>query len=488
MKILSAAQLHEWDAYTILEQDISSDMLMERAAIAFTNSLLPHLGFNEKIGIVCGPGNNGGDGLCIARLLHRKGFHVHVVLYGANTSTDNQLNYHRAVKAGVRIFLGENDIIPEQIQSSSLIIDALFGSGLTRPLSAINASVVEQLNALHARKFSVDIPSGMMADIPSSGVVFRADHTFSFETPKLAFFFPENASVLGDWKILPIGLSESFLQKAETPFHIIDHNTISSLLHQRDTFSHKGSNGHALIIAGSASTPGAAALCSFAALEAGAGLVTLCSDIDYPEDPEVMITQRKNASRKIADAKINVIALGPGMGTDEEALAICKLVLQSAKQILVLDADALNILASNKELINMLPAGSILTPHPGEYARLFGAFQQWDELIIQLQQIAKSTGCILLYKRAFTIVVLPDGNIWFNSTGNAGMATAGSGDVLTGMITALLAQGYNAEDAALLGVYLHGLSGDIAMQYHHGQNLAAGDILDHIQDAYAFMM
>lgn len=490
MKIFTAAQLHEWDQATILEQDISADMLMERAAVAFTQTLLPHLKGSDTIAIICGTGNNGGDGLCIARLLHRKGFQLHAVVYGdlARSTPDHQLNMQRAKKAGVNILLGENDILPAQVSSCSIIIDALFGSGLTRPLTAMTSSLVKQLNALDAQRFAVDLPSGLAADVNMQGEIFRAHHTFTFETPKRTFFYPEDQQYTGEWKVISIGLSQKWKADAHTSCYVSSIADMRALLHERALFAHKGSNGHALIVAGSTATPGAAALCSFAALEGGAGLVTLCSDIPYPEHPEVMLAERTAITQHIQNPKINAIAVGPGMGVDDSAIALMRTILQTAKQRLVLDADALHILSLDRSLFSFLPQGTILTPHPGEYARLFGSFGDTDALLDDIRKRAIETKCVWLYKRAFTIIALPNGDIWFNSTGNPGMATAGSGDVLTGMITALLAQGYRSEDAALLGVYLHGLSGDLAMSFLSGQNLVASDLIDNMQEAFAFLL
>ncbi len=482
MKIFSAPQIHAWDAATIAEQQITGSMLMERACVAFTRTFLQVIQPDAPILIVCGTGNNGGDGLGIARLLHHAGYAATVCIIGAieNGSVDARLNDQRlrALPVDVRQ-LSEGDALPDL--PYPVIIDALFGSGLNRPVTGWHAAIIEQMNAADAFRVAVDIPSGLFADTISTGAIVRADWTITFETPKLSFFFADNAAYTGDWEVVKIGLSEAWAAQASSGDHLLTDEQFSAVFTARARFSHKGTYGSALVVAGSTRTPGAAALSSFAALKTGAGLVTLCSDGYIPEHPEVMHAPTDEMVAVLQNKTFSCIAAGPGMGTDAKAVHTLTQLLLHAHQPLVLDADAITILSAHPELQDILPENSILTPHPKEYSRLFGVAEHWKALYDDIRAQAMRMRVIIVYKQAYTMIALPNGDIYFNSTGNPGMATAGSGDVLTGMITGLIAQGFASADAALAAVYLHGLAGDMAMEAMGGQNLVAGDLIEYIQ-------
>ena len=489
MKILSAQQIRDADAFTIREQQIHSSELMERASKVFSNWFSTHFDFFESIQIYCGTGNNGGDGLCIARHLILSGINVLVYIVGDTTkaSDDFTLNYTRLQKiASDNIKLFDQNAILSIVECDCLL-DCIFGTGLNRAPEGIHKIAIEHMNKAEAFKIAIDMPSGLFADTPSDHTCVKADITFSFELPKLCFFFPENKKYIGELMIKKIGLSQNFISDCATKFHFVTEENLEGIISKRNTFSHKGSYGHALIVAGSAGMLGAAQLCGLSCLTTGAGLVTISSDQIEIEHPELMSIPFELIEEQINNNKFNVLGIGPGLGTNTEIADLLKNILPTISFPIVLDADALNCLALNKKLLDQLPENSILTPHPKEFERLFVAYNSWDELLALISENAKKYKCIIIYKRAYTIIATPDGNIYFNSTGNSGMATAGSGDVLTGIITGLLAQKYTPINAAILGVYLHGLAGDIALQETDGQNLIASDLITHIQNAFSII-
>ncbi len=490
MKILSAQQIRDADAFTIGEQQLFSSELMERASKVFSNWFIKHFNSFSSIQIYCGTGNNGGDGLCIARHLILSGKNVFVIVVGdrSKASDDFIINYKRFQKIAAEniISFNRDENYPEE--GCDCILDCIFGTGLNRKPERIFKDAISNINKSDAFKIAVDMPSGLFADSPSDHICVEADITFSFELPKLSFFFPENNKYTGEWIIKEIGLSQNFIANCETRFHYLREENLKGIISERNTFSHKGSYGHALIIAGSSGMTGAAQLSSLACLTSGAGLVTLASDASKLEHPELMSIDFNSIEEQIKKNKFNAIGIGPGLGTSDDMADMIKNILPLISFPLVIDADALNWIANNKELLDLLPQNSILTPHPREFERLFGNHNSWDQLIALISESAKKYNCIIIYKRAFTMIATPDGNIYFNSTGNAGMATAGSGDVLTGIITGLLAQKYSAINASILGVYLHGLSGDFAIHETNGQNLIASDLIGHIQSAYSYIL
>ena len=490
MKILSAQQIREADEFTIRDQELHSSELMERASKVFSNWFTVNFNFFESIQIYCGTGNNGGDGLCVARHLILTGKKVQVYIVGDITkaSDDFTLNYNRLLKLAAKNVRSFNKKDVPHIVECDCILDCIFGTGLNRAPEGIYKEAIECINNADAFKIALDMPSGLFADIPSDHICVEADITFSFELPKLCFFFPENKKYIGEWIIKKIGLSQNVISKCETRYHFITEENLTGIISSRKIFSHKGSYGHALIIAGSAGMPGAAQLCGIACLTTGAGLVTISSDEVVMEHPELMTIPFPLIPEQLKNSKYNVAGIGPGLGTKEEIIEMLKNILPLIAFPIVLDADALNCLAQNKQLLEILPKNSILTPHPKEFERLFGTYNSWDLLLELISENAKKYNCIIVYKRAYTIVGLPDGNIFFNSTGNAGMATAGSGDVLTGIITGLLAQKYSPQNATMLGVYLHGLAGDIALNETEGQNLIASDIIAQIQNGFAIIL
>lgn len=488
MKVFSAEQAKMLDSATIEEENIVSHQLMERAAQEFTNRLLLKNSAFQTVYIFCGTGNNGGDGLCVARFLHTKNHQAVIFIVGdvQKASNDFVFNFKRLKETPAQIIFYDGSNFPV-ITKHDFIIDAVFGSGLNRKAEGIYKDVIEKINATHAKIISIDVPSGFFCDSPTPSPCIQAHETISFQYPKLGFFFPENYKFTGNWETVDIGLSKNKIQETDAIAEYILADDAKQILKQRSKFSHKGTYGHTLVIAGNESMEGAAALAGKACLMAGSGLVTLCSQSRQWFYPELMHIDSSQLFQNSELQKFNALALGPGLGANIHTKEILEAVFENYQSPLVLDADALNTMAENKNLIEKIPAHSILTPHPKEFERLFGTTANSFEQL-ELQKIMSVTlRCFIILKRAYTCITTPEGKIFFNSTGNPGMATAGSGDVLTGMIAALLAQNYSAEHAAVFGVYLHGLAGDLALQKTGGQNVNATDIIENIQNAYSFL-
>ena len=496
MKILTAEQIRAWDQYTIEHEPVSSIDLMERAASKCFEWLEENNCLIHPFTIFCGKGNNGGDGLAIARMLANKGCSVSVYIleFGHKGTEDFQTNLARLHQlSSVAIhFIQDESHFPELIKDA-LILDALFGSGLTRPLDGITEKLVEHINNSGCKIIAIDIPSGMAVDRSSKDhTIIKANYTLSFQCYKQAFLIAENAEFMGKVVILDIGLSSEYLRSVDTKFELIDDFLIDSIYKPRNRFAHKGNFGHALMIAGSYGKVGAAVLSSKACLRTGAGLVTCfipkCGyEIMQTALPEAMVMTDINSSMitKIDEdvLKYDAIGIGPGLGTASETRTAIKELLLVYKKPIVIDADGLNGLSKEKSL-PPLPSGSVLTPHPKEFERLFRECKNDFDRIDKALSNAKSLNCSIVLKGHHTFIATAGGKGYFNSTGNAGMATAGSGDVLTGMITALLAQDYSSEEAAILGVYLHGCAGDIAAKQFSQEAMIAGDIIDNIGNAF----
>lgn len=491
--ILSAEQIREADRYSIEHIPIRSLDLMELAAMAFTQTFVQWFAPDQPILVFCGSGNNGGDGLAIARMLLKKNYSVSVFILANNKtySEDFLANKEWLEKIGEDIIttideLADLPVISEQ----AVIIDALFGSGLNRALSGLPEKLVIYLNQQKAVRVSVDIPSGLFADRVREGVVVNADYTITFQQPKLAFFFPENAGAVGNWEVVPIGLDQQFIQSLPVKHFVIEKSDVAVLLKPRHKFDHKGTFGHALIHAGSPGKMGAAILCAAASTRCGAGLTTLHTSEEgitavNASIPEVMTIayDRKGKSDFNRDA-FSAVAYGPGIGTDESATSLFLRLLKKIPVPAVFDADALTIIAAEKKGWDILPKDSIITPHLKEFERLAGATTNWFERH-QLQVTMSRTHSIyILLKGAASCITTPDGVSYFNATGNPGLAKGGSGDVLTGIIAGLLAQHYQPLHACLLGVFLHGLAADIAVKKQSVYSLQASDIIATIGDAY----
>ena len=496
LKIFSVSQVRQADARTISDEPIASVDLMERAASKCFDWIISKLG-EKKVSfyIFCGPGNNGGDGLALARMLHMAHYGVNVAIPEPEQkfSDDFSLNLARLRTAGIEPVSYSEGLVWQPAEKD-LIIDALFGSGLSKPAEGEVAGILAFINKMRSIVVSIDIPSGLFADKPcdEKSVVVQADYTLSFQFPKLAFFFPENEKYIGEWAVLPIGLSSGFILEEPCNNHFITLEDVRTLLKPRSRFAHKGNFGHALLISGSQGKMGAAVLASRACLRSGAGLTTAhipqCGyQILQAAVPEAMVSLDPcmNECSRIPDLlPYSAIGIGPGLGRSKEATNTVRLILQESRVPLVMDADALNILSEQKTWQAFIPAGAILTPHPGEFERLAGKWNNGFEMLDLLRNYSLRHKVYVVLKGAFTITCSPTGNCFFNSTGNPGMASGGSGDALTGILLGLLAQRYDPLEACLLGVYLHGLAGDLAADRSGKESLIAGDIVEHLGDAF----
>lgn len=498
MKILTAQQIREADQYTIQHEPISSIDLMERAAQRCVEWLMKRFDSTTHFSIFCGVGNNGGDGLAIARLLAQENYKVQVfvVEFSKSYSTDFTTNLDRLGKTTVGVeYLNETKTTVE-ITSQSIVVDAIFGSGLNKPVTGFVAEIIQQIN--QNTVVAIDIPSGMFSENNEGNDmknVVEAAYTLTFQQSKLAMMFPQYAAAFGEIELIDIGLSADFIHQQETPYYFTTKQDVKGLVLPRQKFSHKGTYGHALLIAGSLGKMGAAVLSSKACLRSGVGLLTVhVPTVGLPilqtAVPEAMCSVDEENSYFTAiknTEKYQVIGVGPGIGLEKQTRNGLKLLIQNTVLPMVIDADALNSLAENKTWLSFLPNSSILTPHPKEFERLVGKWSS-DEERLQLQRdFAVKYQLVVILKGAYTAVALPNGNVHFNSSGNAGMATAGSGDVLTGIITSLLAQGYEPKNAALLGVYLHGVAGDLAKEQVGEISLIASDIVEQLPNAYGWL-
>ena len=498
MKIFSTRQIKELDDYTIRNEPITSADLMERAADQVLIWYIKNFDRSRRVLIFVGSGNNGGDGLALARLLSVNRFNTEVFFVKASgkTSEDWDNNFQRLDKETTVTFNTiENIEHFPFISSDDIVIDAIFGSGLTRPAEGLAGLVIDKLNKTDSVVISIDIPSGLFGEDNSSNNpdnIVHADFTLSFEFPKLCFMFAENAMFTGEWHILPIGLSSNAIRNMTTPYSFLEYDYIFSLLKKRGKFDHKGKFGHGLLIAGSYGKMGASVLSARAALRTGIGLITChvpgCGyKIIQTTVPEAMAEVDKNDlfTSEIVTADLNdAVGIGPGIGTDTATQNAFFNFLSANHKPLVIDADGINILGLNKDWLSALPGETILTPHIREFERIAEKTENSFIRLQKLTEFAANYNCIVVLKGAHTSVATPDGKVFFNSTGNPGMATAGSGDVLTGMILSLLAQGYSPENASVIGVYLHGLAGDIAAAKSGYESIIASDIIDNIGNAF----
>jgi len=471
LNLLTAEQTRAADLYTIQKQAIASVELMERAAEAFVPVFTKHYPEKEKtIAVYCGTGNNGGDGLAIARLLSLQGYQrisVKIARFSAKASDDFQINYARLEAISFPVFeITEPDSFP--VEDAEIIIDALLGSGLNKALEGSWKQLVIWLGSLNRTVVSVDIPTGFKGEGPitKKDIALKSDLTISFQRPKINFLLPESASFIDSFEVADIGLDEDFIQSQETVYYLSIREDITSRLAKRKPFSHKGTFGHALIIAGASETMGAALLCAEASLRTGSGLTTACIPAEgltalNCRIPEVMAILREEGvlPRNLNWQKYSSIAIGPGLGTAAESKAIIEETLKYFDKPIVFDADAINLLGKHPELLPLIPQGSILTPHLKEFDRLFGAHDSWWERLETGKLKAHELNCYIILKNRYTIIFTPQGRSVFNSTGTPAMASGGMGDVLTGMIASFLAQGYSSESATILGVYLHGAAG-----------------------------
>jgi hydroxyethylthiazole kinase-like uncharacterized protein yjeF len=497
MKIFSKEQIYQGDQLTVDRQNISSTDLMERAGVQIFNWMnLRMKGAQVPVHVFCGIGNNGGDGLVLARHLILEGYNVkvYIVNYSDKRSKDFLINYDRvkSVTKDWPILLNDNESFPE-IKPDDIIVDGIFGIGLNKPVAAWVKNLFKLFKKSRAFTLSIDIPSGLRTDtVPENeNDVVWSSYTLSFASPKLVFFLPTTAKYTINWEVLNIGLDVDFLSSTSTDFNLIGKYEAIPIYKPRDKYSHKGDFGHSLIIGGSYGKIGAVTLASRGALASGAGLVTAfvpkCGyQVLQSSFPEAMVITDVNDSYiSNIDYFIEptVIAFGIGVGLNNETVQAFESFLKNNKTSLVIDADGINILAKNAELLKLLPPNTVLTPHPKELERLIGT---WDDDFDKLKKakiFSNKYKVVLIIKGANTITIFED-KYYINSSGNPGLSTAGSGDVLTGIITGLISQGYDALSAAVFGVYLHGKSADIAVEDYGYQSLIASHIIEYLGASY----
>lgn len=491
MKIFSSRNIKDLDIATCKAQSIDSLTLMERAANAAAKEISDRILPNHRIVAMAGPGNNGGDTLAVCRILAEQGYSgIEVYLFnvkGELSPDCEQQKKKLSEIGGIKFSEITTSFNPPHISENDVIIDGLFGSGLREPLSGGFASLARLINESGAYVISIDIPSGLAGEWNAESKyrdMVHASLTLTFQFPKLSFFFSEHADILGEWKILDIDIDQKAMKSMPSDWLLIESRTIRPLLHQRHPFSAKRDFGSAMIFAGSLGMMGAAVLCAKSTLKCGAGLATVhaprtAMTILQTAVPEAMFEPDRN-DRIISDMSLHhshqAVAAGPGIGTGEATVNALESLLKTCKSPLVLDADALNCISKRPALLSMLPPRTVITPHIGEFDRLFGEHNSSEQRLKKAVEMARHYNIVIVLKSHFTMIVRPTGKVYFNSTGNAGMATAGAGDVLTGVIASFMAQGYQPEHAATIGVFVHGLAGDIASDELGEYGVVASDI------------
>jgi ADP-dependent NAD(P)H-hydrate dehydratase / NAD(P)H-hydrate epimerase len=500
MKLFTTNQIKELDAKTISIEGISSINLMDRAAFFLFKRITKLIRVDETVLIIAGPGNNGGDALVLARLLLETGYQVQTLLCSQNThSEDAAKQLERLQKMpGAKIFNLKHSKDLSTFEEFDFIIDGLFGAGLNRPLTGLYAETVQWINTQSAQKISIDLPAGLFGEDNKNNIpenIVHSDFVLGLQFPRLSFLLSENDPFIKKWELINIAIHPQAIQEIDTPYSFSEIEEISQLLKKRSEFSHKGTFGKGLLIAGSPGMMGAAVLCSRGALRSGIGLLSIripASGITILQTavPEALVQSYTSksfypTSHSTDLSSYSAIAIGPGIGTEKAQASSLEHILKQRPEKLVLDADALNLLSENRHLLKLLPKNTILTPHPKEFDRLAGELSDSGyERLEKALAFAHEHQVFVVLKGAHTACITPEGHCSFNSTGNPGMATGGSGDVLTGIIVSLLAQGYKPEAACKLSVFLHGLSGDLALENQSQESLLASDIVENLGKAF----
>ena len=506
MKILDVNQIREADKYTIEHEPIASIGLMERAATACLNWIEERFDIKNNFNVFCGTGNNGADGLALARLLAERKFNVKVFVIRNSEieSEDFKINFQGLLaleKISILELTSTSELILKPFQGgekNEVMIDSILGSGLNKPVGGLVADVINFINNQKSTIISIDIPSGLYCDHLNqlSDIIVKANYTLSFHFPKLSFMFPETAEHIGEFAILDIALDRDFISEIQTKNYFITKSDIHSFFKTRNKNSHKGTFGHALLVAGAYGKMGAAVLAAKACVRAGVGLLTVHIpkrgyEILQTSLPEAMVStdsEENFISDNIRIEKYNAIGVGPGIGSEKQTQNVVKLLIQNTTFPIVFDADAINIISENKTWLSFIHPNSVFTPHPKEFDRLVGEKSKNSVERLKLQrEFSIKYGVYVILKGAHTSISNPTGEIHFNSTGNPGMATGGSGDVLTGVITSLMAQGYTSQQSCILGVYLHGLAGDFAAHEKSEASMIASDIIEHLPDVFKFL-
>lgn len=503
MKIFNTDQIRAIDRYTIDVEGVNALELIERVAEGVTCEIISRWRPNKRIAIFAGPGNNGADALAVARMLIEQGYKPEIFLFnigGNRLSADCKASRDRLLELGDIDYteVKGNFTLPD-LSRNHLVIDGLFGSGLKEPLSGGFMALVRYINESNATVVSIDVPSGMFCDWNRGAInrnIIHANLTLAVQFPRLGFFISDNADLVGEWKVIDIELSVDKIKETPSDYYMVEKNDVRRVLQRRKSFSSKADYGSAMIIAGSYGMMGAAVLAAKGALRAGAGKVSVHSarcgyNILQTSVPEALYEADKHdiaVTNMLLQRQYSAIAIGPGIGTNELTINALEAFLKASSEPVVLDADALNCIALRPTLLNHIPILSIITPHAGEFDRLFGAQTNAESRLLKAVEVARYYNLIIVLKGHHTATVRPDGKIYFNSTGNPAMATGGSGDVLTGIIVALMAQGYKPEISALLGAYIHGEAGDIAAEEHGQYGVTAGDIANNVGRAIKSIM
>lgn len=501
MKILTALQLKELDSYTIKQQNISAVDLMERAANTCFDWIIEQFDAAEKYIVVCGQGNNGGDGLVLARLLSKNDCLVECILLkdSPKTTPSHYLNIQRLEETNCLIQTIENIEELDAVDfSGKIVIDSIFGTGLSRSAEGLTSMMIQQINQCDIKSvISIDVPSGMYCDRLNAETdpIVRADYTLTFHSPKQTFFFSEVGNLVGRVIVLDIGLDKEFAVSMEGTNYFISSESVGKILKKRETFTNKGSYGHVNILAGSLGKMGAAVMMAKGASYSGAGLVTatipasgliimqtclptaMC-DIYYGE---------KVLSGEIEINENYTYGIGPGIGISASTVEFIDTFLKKVKDPVVLDADALNIISEHSEMLLDIPKSSILTPHIKEFQRLVGATKDSTERIRELVSFATQHQVFVVLKDARTIICSPKGECFYSLNGTPGMATGGSGDVLAGILTGLLTQGYSSEETCQIGVILHGIAGELAADKYTEYAMTAESILEQIGNGFKLL-
>ncbi|MFM7177162.1 MAG: NAD(P)H-hydrate dehydratase [Bacteroidota bacterium] len=497
MKILNAEQNRLMDAYTILNEPISSLDLMERAASKCAHWILQNTPKDQPILIYCGSGNNGGDGLVITRMLSDKHINCNAILLNSKDklSPDNHTNFNRLTqKYPDRIqVISKGNAVPSP-PVGSIVVDAIFGTGFKGEATGIESEAIGKINTSDCHVISIDLPSGMASDKTIQTAInniVKSNDTLTFQYLKPCMVMPENMELVGQINVLDIGLDARGLGQFEAEMELVSEDQIRGIIKDRPVAGHKGEFGHATIMAGGAGKAGAGILAAKSCLRSGCGLITMIvpqteNPIFQSSVPEAMtICYGEHNTSTTIPTKTSALAVGPGIGTSQTAKETLQYLIGTWGKPLIVDADALNLLSESHELLKNLPQGSLLTPHVGEFERLIKKSAQNDfERLEEQKSLSKRLNCIILLKGAFTKITTPEGRVWVNPTGNAGMAKGGSGDVLTGLIAGLAARGYTLEEAAIIGAYLHGLSGDLCAKKLGMEAMHASDIIEAIPQAW----
>lgn len=500
MKIFNTEGIRRIDSATIEHENISQLDLMERAAGAVTYELISRWRPSKRFVIFAGPGNNGGDALAVARMLIEQGYRPEVYLFNIKSSHLSaccQANRDRLVAMCDPELFTEviDNFTPPELGRNDVVVDGLFGSGLRSPLKGGYTALVQYINNSNAYTVAIDIPSGLFGEWNTGSDhrnIIRARLTLAFQFKRLSFFFSENAKFIGDCKVLDLDMSDEAIDATPSDFYLIEREDVRDEMRRRDPFSTKYDNGSLYLVAGSYGMMGAAQLAARGAMHAGVGIVTVhaprCGyNVMQTAVPEALfeadVNELYTTSINSGRHRYSVIALGPGMGTADETVDAVDSFLKNFRQPCLLDADALNCIAARPILLKSIPKGSVLTPHAREFDRLFSKCQSDEERLKRAIDVSKLYEVTIVLKGHYTMTVRPDGKVYINSSGNAGMATAGSGDVLTGVIAALIAQGYEPDKSVYMGVFIHGHAGDMAAARIGQHGLIASEIAANIGPA-----